>query len=101
MAAAAAMALGFAVPAQAVPVSQLGDQAANAKGAGSQVDQVRHRCFWYRGHWRCHHHRHNGYYGYGPGIRREDAGRALVTGVAAVDDEQTHSAEAESAMSRA
>ena len=24
------------------------------------------------------------------GIRREDAGRALVTGVAAVDDEQTH-----------
>ena len=33
-------------------------------------------------------------------IRREDAGRALVTSVAAVDDEQTHSAESESAMSR-
>ena len=34
------------------------------------------------------------------GIRREDAARALVTGVAVVDDEQTHSAESESAQSR-
>jgi hypothetical protein len=35
------------------------------------------------------------------GIKREDAGRALVTSVAAaVDDEQTHSAEPESALSR-
>ena len=34
------------------------------------------------------------------GIRREDAGRALVTGVAVADDEQTHSAESVSAMSR-
>ena len=36
------------------------------------------------------------------GIRREDAGRVLVTGVAvAVDQEQTHSAESECALSRA
>ena len=34
-------------------------------------------------------------------IRREDAARSLVTGVAAaVDQEQTHSAESESALSR-
>jgi hypothetical protein len=67
MAAAGAVALGFAMPAQAAPTGALTGQAEAAKEAGSPVEQVRHRCHWHRGHWHCPRHRHRHYgYEYGP-----------------------------------
>jgi hypothetical protein len=64
----AVLALGFlAAPAQAAPAIGLAGDLKSVAGAGSDVQQVRHRCYWYRGHWRCPRHRYRGYY-YTPGI---------------------------------
>ena len=64
----AALGLTFlAVPAQAAPAGGFAGDLKSAAGEGAQIEQVRHRCYWDRGHWRCPRHGHYRRH-YGPGI---------------------------------
>jgi hypothetical protein len=56
-----------AASAQAAPTGGLAGDLKSAAGDGTQIEQVRHRCYRHRGHWHCPSHRY--YRGYdGPGI---------------------------------
>ena len=62
-------ALGLALltaPGQAAPAGGLAGDLKSAAGDGTQIEQVRHRCYRHRGHWHCP--RHGYYYNYGPGV---------------------------------
>jgi hypothetical protein len=64
----AALVLGFlALPAQAAPATGIAGDLKPMAGEGADVAQVRHRCYWHRGHWHCPRHRH--YHYYEPGFR--------------------------------
>lgn len=63
-----ALALGFvAASAQAAPLTSPPGDLKTAAGENSGIEQVRHRCYWHRGHWHCPRHRHYRYYE--PGFR--------------------------------
>jgi hypothetical protein len=63
----AAVALTFlSAPGQAAPMSDTAGGLKTTAGNNTLIEQVRHRCYWYRGHWRCPRHRY--YRDYGPGI---------------------------------
>jgi hypothetical protein len=75
----AALGLTFlAAPAQAGPAGGIVGGLNTTVREGTQIEQVRHRCYRHRGHWHCPRHQY--YRPYGPGIyfnfgsRRHDHG---------------------------
>jgi hypothetical protein len=57
----------LAAPVQAAPPGGLAGDVKTAAGEGAPVEQVRHRCYWHRGHLHCPRHRHYRHH-YGPGL---------------------------------
>ena len=61
----AALMLVLLAPAQAAPLGGAAGNLSEVTGDKADIVQVRHRCYWHHGYWRCP--RHYPYY-YGPGI---------------------------------
>lgn len=61
----AVLVLGLLAPAQAAPASGTAGSLHEAASENAGVTQVRHRCYWHRGHWHCPRHRYYHHY-YGP-----------------------------------
>ena len=51
----------LAAPVQAAPAGGPVGGLKTAAGDGTPVEQVRHRCYWHRGHWHCPRHRYYHY----------------------------------------
>lgn len=63
----------LALPASAMPASGALAGLKSAAAESNGLDQVRHRCYWYRGHLHCRRHHYRPYYpyygyGYAPGF---------------------------------
>jgi hypothetical protein len=60
--------LGFlVVPAQAGPATGVAGDLKPIAGESAGIEQVRHRCYWRHGDWRCPRHRYRRHYD-GPGF---------------------------------
>jgi hypothetical protein len=57
----------LAAPVQAAPAGGAVGDLRTAAGDGTPIEQVRHRCYWHRGHLHCPRHRYYRHY-YSPGF---------------------------------